>query len=119
MQAINDFRAYFNRVAGPSSGDAGVQLMSAEILSPAQFARGEKSISTIAIEALHQIALVGGLGRALLSPTVAKFLRGQAQKRNPRTGEPEVLSELGTNQLRGFIAATTAAAMAGEEEETE
>jgi hypothetical protein len=119
MQAISDFRAYFNRIAGPSSGDAGVSLMSAEVLSPAQFARGKEGVSTIAIQALHQIALVGWLGRALLSPTVSKFLRGQAQKKRPRTGEPEVLSELGTNQLRGFIAATTAAAMAGEEEETE
>ena len=119
MQAISDFRAYFNRIAGPASDDTGTQLMAAQTLSPGQFIDKGKSVASVAIEILHHIALIGGLGRALIDPRVAKFLRGQAQKKRPRTGEPEVLSELGTNQLRGFIAATTAAAMAGEEEETE
>tara|TARA_R100001082_G_scaffold109757_1_gene87705 strand:+ start:2544 stop:5009 length:2466 start_codon:yes stop_codon:yes gene_type:complete len=119
MQAINDFRGYFNRIAGPSSQDAGVSLMAAQVISPAQFGRGEKSVSTIAIELMHQIALTAGLGKILLSRPVSKFLRGQAQKKNPRTGEPEVLSSLGTNQLRGFIAAATAAAFDEQEEEIE
>ena len=125
IQAITDLRAYFNRVAGPGSSDAGIDLMSAQILSPGQLARGNRSVGTIIVEILHQIALVGGLGRIITNPATARFLRGQAQRRptaryttTGKTVEPEVLGNLGSNQLRAFVAAT-AGSMAGEDEETE
>ena len=125
IQAITDLRAYFNRVAGPGSSDAGIDLMSAQILGPGQLARGNRSVGTIIVEILHQIALVGGLGKIITNPATARFLRGQAQRRptaryttTGKTVEPEVLGNLGSNQLRAFVAAT-AGSMAGEDEETE
>lgn len=113
QQAINDFRAYLNRVAGPASQDAGVSLMAAGIASPAKLARGEQGILGIVMESVHQMLITGGLGRFLTSKTGARILRGSARRRPPGGR-----AAWGSNQLKAIMAATVAS-MAPEDEETE
>jgi len=113
QQAINDFRAYLNRVAGPASQDAGVSLMAAGIASPAKLARGEQGILGIIMESAHQMIITGGLGRFLTSETGARILRGSARKRPP--GGQAVW---GSNQLKAIMAGAVAS-MAPKDEETE
>ena len=113
QQAINDFRAYLNRVAGASSQDAGISLMAAGIASPAQLARGEKGVLGIVMESAHQMLITGGLGRFLTSPAGARILRGSASRRPPG-GQ----AAWGSNKLKAIMAAA-AASMAPKDEETE